>query len=88
MIFLFFFGVIRLIGAVIWAGVLYVMARSLDITINYSVAYKAILQLYFIPTFVTQCISVPLLGDSIFFVIIVMNLVWMKKKQKIDAQIM
>lgn len=81
---IFFYNVLRLVMAFWWALMLFVLTKIFGIDVKYMVAYKAILNLYFIPSVVMLLIMfigihVPLLTTSIFIVVFIANLLWIKK---------
>lgn len=81
---LIFYGLLRLIAALWWALLLFIMAKVFDVRLEYVVAYKAVLNFYLIPTFVAFLTGyvighIPLFVTVIFIVIFIANLMWMKK---------
>ncbi|PID51588.1 MAG: hypothetical protein CR954_01035 [Candidatus Moraniibacteriota bacterium] len=91
LLFLFIFGVLRLLGALWWAFVLWVCAKIANVSLTYGIAYKAVMHFSFIVTMVTYTVNfgrlhVPFLATMIFLLIFVLNLRWMKKHQENPAQ--
>lgn len=79
-----FYSVFRLIAVFWWALMLWILAKIMDVTLQYPVAYKAVLNFYFIPTVVVLLLSfvgvhISLLVTAIFMVIFIANLLWIKR---------
>lgn len=83
----FVYAGMRLVMGLWWALMLFVLAQIFDIRVQYVVAYKAVLNLYVIPTIVVLVLNlfdvhVALLTSTIFVAVFIANLIWMKKKTK------
>ncbi len=81
------FAVARLIFALWWAFMLFILMRIFDVKDTYMTTYKAVLNLYFIPTLVVFVvglivIDIPLLTTIIFIAIFIANLMWLKNSMK------
>lgn len=85
----FFYGILRLIMALWWALLLFVLTKIFGMSVQYSMAYKAVLNLYIIPTFAVLILQfmgmeIVLLTTLIFVVIFIANLIWINKQIKKD----
>ena len=82
----------RLVMALWWALMLFVIALIFDIKISYAVAYKAVLNLYFVPAFVVLIlmlfnIHIMFLMSALFIVIFIANILWYKKNNMKEEKI-
>ncbi|XLQ20115.1 MAG: DUF1189 family protein [Candidatus Moraniibacteriota bacterium] len=89
-VFMFFwFSVFRLVSAFWWALMLFVLTKIFDIECKYMTAYKAVINLYFIPTVVVFMVgflglNIPLMTTIIFIAIFIANLLWIKKHPQVE----
>ncbi len=82
----------RLVMALWWALMLFVIALIFDIKISYNVAYKAVLNLYFVPAFVVLIlmlfnIHISMLMTALFIVIFIANILWYKKNNMKEEKV-
>ncbi len=87
-VFVWFVG-FRLAIAFWWALLLFMLIKIFDINEEYMTAYKAVLNLYFIPTIAVFGVSVagfsvPMLTTLIFLAVFIANLIWIKKHPQIE----
>ncbi len=85
----FWFSVFRLVSAFWWALMLFVLTKIFDIECKYMTAYKAVINLYFIPTVVVFMVgflglNIPLMTTIIFIAIFIANLLWIKKHPQVE----
>jgi hypothetical protein len=78
------FAGFRLISAFWWALLLFILILIFDIKESYITTYKAVLNLYFIPTLVLFLIGIiglnmPMMTTLIFIAVFIGNLIWIKK---------
>lgn len=83
----FYFIALRLLSAFWWALMLFIFMRIVDIKESYVVAYKAVLNFYFIPTVIVLAFglagfTVPFMTTIIFMVIFIANLVWLRQQHE------
>ncbi len=86
----FYFVILRLVSAFWWALMLFIIMRIFDVKEDYAVAYKAVLNFYFIPSVVVIILwmtgfVIPLLTTMIFLAVFIANLIWYRKQNKKDS---
>lgn len=86
----FYFVVLRLISAFWWALMLFIIMRIFDVKESYMIAYKAVLNFYFIPAIVALALgfvvfTIPFVTTIIFVAIFIANMVWLKRQSKKES---
>ncbi|MFA5985854.1 MAG: DUF1189 family protein [Parcubacteria group bacterium] len=74
----------RTIAALWWALMLYMIGLIMNVRMAYDIAFKSVLNLYFVPMSVVVLlgiinIQIPLLTTVIFIAMFVANLIWLKR---------
>lgn len=83
----------RTIAALWWALMLYMIGLIMNVYVAYGIAYKSVLNLYFVPMSVVVLlgivnVQIPFLTTAIFIAMFIANLIWLKRHvepQKADA---
>ncbi len=81
----FYFVVLRLVSAFWWALMLFIFMRIFDVRESYIIAYKAVLNFYFIPSIAVLVLGligfgIPFITTIIFMAIFIANLIWLKRQ--------
>ena len=82
------FALLRLIIAFWWSLMLFVLTRIVGLRVDFITTYKAVLNLYVIPTVVMLVFDfagfrIPLLTTVIFLTVFIANLIWIIRQKRI-----